>query len=167
MKKAHVECEIHAGTASGCPWPKTINVFRACLGAQLTICAQKCRNFVLFSMVSFRFVLSRVCVFLYSLGPWSCTLNVGCGCLHGKRSRAYGILQGPIKVCPFPPSNSCSRDEQILRRSSEIKQSTIFNALASRCCRPPIYVQSRVNVWRKKTGHTGRIGVYPKLHSGD
>ena len=48
---------------------KTINVFRACLGAQLTICAQKWRNFVLFSMVSFRFVLSRVCVFLYSLGP--------------------------------------------------------------------------------------------------
>ena len=37
--------------------------------AQLTICAQKWRNFVLFSMVSFRFVLSRVCVFLYSLGP--------------------------------------------------------------------------------------------------
>ena len=50
-------------------WAKTINVFRACLGAQLTICAQKWRNFVLFSMVSFRFVLSRVCVFLYSLGP--------------------------------------------------------------------------------------------------
>ena len=24
-----------------CPGPKTINVFRACLGAQLTICAQK------------------------------------------------------------------------------------------------------------------------------
>ena len=23
------------------PWAKTINVFRACLGAQLTICAQK------------------------------------------------------------------------------------------------------------------------------
>ena len=48
---------------------KTINVFRACLGAQLTICAQKWRNSVLFSTVSFRFVLSRVCVFLYSLGP--------------------------------------------------------------------------------------------------
>ena len=30
-------------------WPgaKTINIFRACLGAQLTICAQKWRNFVL------------------------------------------------------------------------------------------------------------------------
>ena len=53
------------------PGAKTINVFRACLGAQLTICAQKLRNFVLFSMVSFRFVLSRVCVFLYSLGPRS------------------------------------------------------------------------------------------------
>ena len=53
-------------------WPgaKTINAFRACLGAQLTICAQKCRNFVLFSTVSLRFVLSRFCVFLYSLGPW-------------------------------------------------------------------------------------------------
>ena len=48
---------------------KTINVFRACLGAQLTICAQKLRNFVLFSTVSLGFVLSRVCVFLYSLGP--------------------------------------------------------------------------------------------------
>ena len=53
------------------PGAKTINVFRACLGAQLTICAQKLRNFVLFSTVSLRFVLSRVCVFLYSLGPWS------------------------------------------------------------------------------------------------
>ena len=42
---------------------KTINIFRACLGAQLTICAQKWRNFVLFSTVSLRFVLSRVCVF--------------------------------------------------------------------------------------------------------
>ena len=51
------------------PWAKTINVFRACLGAQLTICAQKWRNYVLFTMVSFRFVLSRVCVFIYSLGP--------------------------------------------------------------------------------------------------
>ena len=49
---------------------KTINVFRACLGAQVTVCAQKWSNFVLFSMVSLRFVLSRVCVFLYSLGPW-------------------------------------------------------------------------------------------------
>ena len=47
-----------------------IKVFRACLGAQLTICAQKWRNFVLFSTVSLRFVLSRVCVFLYSRGPW-------------------------------------------------------------------------------------------------
>ena len=54
---------------------KTINVFRACLGAQLTICAQKWRNFVLFSTASLRFILSRVCVFLYSLGPW-CNKNV-------------------------------------------------------------------------------------------
>ena len=53
---------------------KTINVFRACLGgAQLTICAQKWRKFVLFSTVSLRFVLSRVCVFLYILGP-RCTM---------------------------------------------------------------------------------------------
>ncbi len=51
------------------PGAKTINVFRACLGAQLTICAQKWRNVVLFSTASLRFVLSRVCVFLYSLGP--------------------------------------------------------------------------------------------------
>ena len=50
---------------------KTLNVFRACLGAQLTICAQKWRNFVLFSTVSLRFILSRVCVFLYSLGSCS------------------------------------------------------------------------------------------------
>ena len=35
------------------------------------LCPQKWRNFVLFSMVSLRFVLSRVCVFLYSLGPWT------------------------------------------------------------------------------------------------
>ena len=56
-------------SASNRPGAKTINVFRACLGAQLTICAQKWRNFVLFSTVSLRFVLSRVCVFLYSLGP--------------------------------------------------------------------------------------------------
>ena len=54
------------------PGAKTINVFRAWICAQLTICAQKWRNFVLFSTVSLRFVLSRVCVFLYSLGPW-CT----------------------------------------------------------------------------------------------
>ena len=38
---------------------------------QLTICAQKWRSFVLFSTVSLKFVLSRVCVFLYSLGPRS------------------------------------------------------------------------------------------------
>ena len=55
------------------PGAKTINVFRACLGAQLTICVQKSRNFVLFSTVSLKFVLSRVCVFLYSLGPRSLT----------------------------------------------------------------------------------------------
>ena len=56
----------------------TINDFRACLGAQLTICAQKWRNFVLFSTVSLRFVLSRVCVFLYSLGPRSLSTNLKC-----------------------------------------------------------------------------------------
>ena len=53
------------------PGAKTINVFRACLGGQLTICAQKLRNFVSFSTVRLTFVLSRVCVFLYSLGPRS------------------------------------------------------------------------------------------------
>ena len=53
------------------PGARTINVFRACLGAQLTICAQKWHNFVLLSTVSLRFVLSRVCVFLCSLGPWT------------------------------------------------------------------------------------------------
>ena len=36
----------------------TINVFWACLGAQLTICAQKWRNFVCSSTLSLRFVLS-------------------------------------------------------------------------------------------------------------
>ena len=60
------------------PGAKTINVFRACLGAQLTICAQKLRNFVLFSTVSLRFVLSRVCIFLYSLGPRSLTVSTLC-----------------------------------------------------------------------------------------
>ena len=59
----------HGATIIYTLWAKTINVFRACLGAQLTICAQKWRNFVLFSTVSLRFVLSRVCVFRYSLGP--------------------------------------------------------------------------------------------------
>ncbi len=59
------------------PWAKTINVFRACLGAHLTICAQKWRNLVLFSTVSLRFVLSQICVFLYSLGPLSpSTFNI-------------------------------------------------------------------------------------------
>ena len=62
---------LFTDTNSDIPWAKTINIFRACLGAQLTICAQKWRNFILFSTVSLRFVLSRVCVFLYSLGPVS------------------------------------------------------------------------------------------------
>ena len=67
-----------ACSAKATPGAKTINVFRACLGAQLTICAHKWRNFVLFSTVSLRFVLSRVSVFLYSPGPgtknvfWAC-----------------------------------------------------------------------------------------------
>ena len=66
VETIHISCALHHAARQGA---KTINVFRACLGAQLTICAQQWRNFVLFSMVSFRFVLSRVCVFLYSLGP--------------------------------------------------------------------------------------------------
>ena len=64
--KSHV---IWLSDFCGNPGAKTINVFRACLGAQLTICAQKWRNIVLFSTVRLTFVLSRVCVFLYSLGP--------------------------------------------------------------------------------------------------
>ena len=60
------------------PGAKTINVFWACLGAQLTICDQKWRNFVCSSMLSLRFVLSRVCVFLYSLGPRSVSRAGSC-----------------------------------------------------------------------------------------
>ena len=66
MRRSGLKVAKAKTTRSGA---RTINVFRACLGAQLTICAQKWRNFVLFSMVSLRFVLSRVCVFLYNLGP--------------------------------------------------------------------------------------------------
>ena len=47
---------------------KTIKKSRACLGAKLTICAQKLRNFICSSTLSLRFVWSRVCVFLYILG---------------------------------------------------------------------------------------------------
>ena len=68
------------------PGAKTINVFWACFGAQLTICAQKWRNFVLFSTVSLRFVLSRVCVFLYSLVP--CTYIY----VHRLCDRNMGLL---------------------------------------------------------------------------
>ena len=68
-ERAHDQCQSAPGTPLVNLRAKTINVFRACLGAQLTICAQKWRNFVLFSTVSLRFVLSRVCVFLYSVGP--------------------------------------------------------------------------------------------------
>ena len=57
------------------PGAKTINVFQAGLGAQLTICAQKWRNFVLFSTVSLRFVLSQVCVFFIVLAPGAKTKN--------------------------------------------------------------------------------------------
>ena len=45
------------------PGAKIINVFRAWIGAQLTIFAQKLRNFVLFSTVRLTFVLSRVLCF--------------------------------------------------------------------------------------------------------
>ncbi len=68
-----VNKSVACGKLTRQPGAKTIKVFRACLGAQLTICAQKWRNFVLFSTVSLRIVLSRVCVFLYSLGPRSRT----------------------------------------------------------------------------------------------
>ena len=71
------------------PWAKTINVFRACLGAQLTICAQKWRNFVLFSTVSLKFVLSRVCVFFIVLAPW---LIVWPSCLVACRVTLFSCL---------------------------------------------------------------------------
>ena len=50
-----------------------INVFRAWIGAQLTICAQKWCNFVLFSTVRLTFVLSRVLCF--SLKSWPLVLE--------------------------------------------------------------------------------------------
>ena len=79
------------------PGAKTIHVFRACLGAQLTICAQKWRNFVLFSTVSLRFVLSRVCVFLYSLGPrqWQYTVS-------NKSLDFYALLCAHCNCSPVP-----------------------------------------------------------------
>ena len=61
---------------------KTINVFWARLVAQLTICAQKWRNFVCSSTVSLRFVLSRVFfIFLYNLGPSSLVTAICHSCL--------------------------------------------------------------------------------------
>ena len=74
-QRRHVRSSFGSTETKQVPWwrrtspsstgAKTINVFRACLSAQLTICAQKCRNFVLFSTVSLRFVLSRVCVLFF------------------------------------------------------------------------------------------------------
>ena len=69
------------------PGPKTIKKSRAWIGAQLTISAQKWRNFVCFSRLSRRFVWSWVCVFLYSLGPrcwcpWHSSLHVSFQTLH-------------------------------------------------------------------------------------
>ena len=49
--------------------PKTIKKSRAWIGAQLTICAQKLRNFVCSSTPSLIFVWSWVCVFFTVLGP--------------------------------------------------------------------------------------------------
>ena len=51
------------------PGAKTINVCWACLSAQLTICAQKWRNFVCSSTLSVRFVLSQVFIFFIVLAP--------------------------------------------------------------------------------------------------
>ena len=51
------------------PGPKTIKKSRAWIGAQLTICAQNCRNFLCSSMLSLIFVWSWVCVFFIVLGP--------------------------------------------------------------------------------------------------
>ena len=53
------------------PGSETINAYWACLSAQLTICAQKLHNFVCSSTLILRFVLSRVFLFLFSLGPRS------------------------------------------------------------------------------------------------
>ena len=50
---------------------KTVKKSQTWTGAQLTICAQKLRNFVFSSTLSLRFVCSRVSVFLHSLGPRS------------------------------------------------------------------------------------------------
>ena len=97
---AHPNCREWSSLSTLTQGAKTINVFRACLGAQLTICAQKWRNFVLFSMVSFRFVLSRVCVFLYSLGPR------GTVQFNGSSSEPFEILCGVKQGCVLAPTLS-------------------------------------------------------------
>ena len=55
----------------GEPWGQDYKRFLARLGAQLTICDQKLRNFLCSSTLSLRFVLNQVFLFLYSLGPWA------------------------------------------------------------------------------------------------
>ena len=57
------------------PFTPHIKKSRACLGSQLTICAQKWRNFVCSITQSLKFVWSWVCVFLYSLGPYQANFD--------------------------------------------------------------------------------------------
>ena len=49
------------------PGAKILNVFRAWIGAQLTICAQKWR----LARYVWRLFWVEFCVFLYNLGPWT------------------------------------------------------------------------------------------------
>ena len=66
--------------------------------SQMIIWAQKWRKFVCSSTLSLRFVLSWVCVFLYSLGPWSIYDRIipglGASCLRrGRWDRAWGSVE--------------------------------------------------------------------------
>ena len=94
------------------PGAKTINVFRACLGAQLTICAHKLRNFVLFSMVSFRFVLSRVCVFLYSLGPRKATLVLAWKAVKHDWHILHDTTKNEVPPCRLKSRQPYNREAQ-------------------------------------------------------
>ena len=92
---------------------------RACIGAQLTICAKKWRNFVCSSTLSLRFVWSWVCVFLYSLGPRTYKVDSSmqicyytCSSLLNtlKQSRCPGALNLPpliASVCSIQMTHNC------------------------------------------------------------
>ena len=58
-----ISCHIIQYSETNKSGAKIINVFRAWIGAHLTICAQKWRNCVLFSTVRLTFVFSRVLCF--------------------------------------------------------------------------------------------------------